>query len=93
MGHRGAVWDERLSELADYRKIHGLQCSSNSKRTKLGRWVKSKGQYKLHQGRKKSYDRLPNSEVGGFSNGNLRRLGRRLKELADYRKIQALQCS
>jgi hypothetical protein len=29
MGQPSAVWDERLSELADYREIHGLQCSSN----------------------------------------------------------------
>jgi hypothetical protein len=47
---RGAVWDDRLSELADFRKIHG-HCNvpqKYSENTKLGIWVmKQRAQYKL----------------------------------------------
>jgi hypothetical protein len=49
---RGTTWDDRLSELADYRKIHG-HCNvpqRYSENTKLGRWVSyQKTQYKLHR--------------------------------------------
>jgi hypothetical protein len=48
----GAIWDDRLSELADYRKIHG-HCNVPaiySENTKLGAWVRTqRSQYKLHQ--------------------------------------------
>jgi hypothetical protein len=41
-----AVWEERLKELADYRKIRALQCSSNLQRKHpVGWW--HKGQYKV----------------------------------------------
>jgi hypothetical protein len=48
---RACVWKERLSELADYRKIYG-DCNvptKYSETTKLGNWVaKQRTQYKLH---------------------------------------------
>jgi hypothetical protein len=50
--YHGAAWEDRLSELADYRKIHG-HCNvpqNNSENTKLGEWVKNqRKQYRLHQ--------------------------------------------
>jgi hypothetical protein len=52
-----AAWEVRLSELADYRKIHG-HCNvpySYSENTKLGYWIhKQRSQYKLHLEGKKS---------------------------------------
>jgi hypothetical protein len=39
-----ATWEDRLSELADYRKIHG-HCNvprKYSESTKLGEWVRSR---------------------------------------------------
>jgi hypothetical protein len=41
----GAAWEDRLSELADYRKIHG-HCNvhmSYRENAKLATWVKTKG--------------------------------------------------
>jgi hypothetical protein len=53
----GAAWEDRLSELADYRKIHG-HCNvphCYSENTKLGYWVAGqKINYKLHRAGKKS---------------------------------------
>jgi hypothetical protein len=47
----GAAWEDRLSELADYRKIHG-NCNvprNYSENIKLGHWVAyQRYQYKLH---------------------------------------------
>jgi hypothetical protein len=46
-----AAWDDRLSELADYRGIHGrcnvpTRCGES---TKLGKWVsRQRHQYRLH---------------------------------------------
>jgi hypothetical protein len=53
-----AAWDDRLNELADYRKIHG-HCNvpkKYSENTKLGQWViHQRYQYKLHLEGKTSY--------------------------------------
>ena len=52
------AWEERLSELADFRRIHG-HCNvpySHSENTQLGCWVKTqRRQYRLHLEGKKSF--------------------------------------
>jgi hypothetical protein len=90
-------WEDRLKELADYRKIHGhcnvpQRCSEN---TKLGEWVKhQRKQYRFHLEGKRSQMTL-------FRVQELERLEfewrgvklcsgaweDRLSELAEYRKI------
>jgi hypothetical protein len=91
----GAAWEERLSELADYRKIQG-HCNvskRDSENDKLGLWVsKQRSQYKLHLEGKTSPMtslRIQALESLGFE---WDRLGaaweERLSELTDYRKIQ-----
>jgi hypothetical protein len=61
---RGApcIWEDRLSELADYRKVHG-HCNvpqKYSENVKLGTWVaKQRSQYRLHQEGKTSQMTLP----------------------------------
>jgi hypothetical protein len=86
-----ASWEDRLSELADYHKIHGhwnvpTKCTEN---TKLGKWVgKQKQSYRLHQEGKRSQMTLPRIhalESMGFEWGTARK--DRLRELAVYRKI------
>jgi hypothetical protein len=89
-----AAWNDRLSELADYRKIHG-HCNVPyrfSENTKLGQWVsKQRQRYWLRQEGKKS-------PMTTFRIQELERLSfewrvsgtpweDRLKELAEYRKI------
>jgi hypothetical protein len=98
-GSRGAncPWEDRLSELADYRKVHGhcnvpQKCSENAK---LGTWVATqRQQYSLHRKGETSRITLPRIQA-------LERLGfewkpsiirgtaweDRLSELADYRKM------
>jgi hypothetical protein len=91
----GAAWEERLSELADYRKIQG-NCNvprNYSENTKLGLWVANqRTNYRWHVQGKTSPMTLPRIK-------ELERLGfewdihgaaweDRLSELADYRKIQ-----
>ena len=48
---QGAAWEDRLSELADYRKIHG-HCNVPvrfSENIQLGTWVShQRSNYKLH---------------------------------------------
>jgi hypothetical protein len=90
------AWEDRLSELADYRKVHG-HCDvpqKYSENAKLGSWVdKQRQQYSLHLKGKTSQITLPRIEA-------LERLGFdwvsrganctwevRLNELADYRKV------
>jgi hypothetical protein len=50
-GREGRQWKDRLSELADYRKIHG-HCNvpdTHSENLKLGIWVRTqRQQYRLH---------------------------------------------
>jgi hypothetical protein len=53
----GIAREDRLSELADYRKIHGHYNVPHvySENTKLGNWVsKQKGRYRLYRDGKKS---------------------------------------
>jgi hypothetical protein len=50
--NRGTAWDDRLSELADFRKVHG-HCNATTKNysenTKLGTWVQNQRyQHNLH---------------------------------------------
>jgi hypothetical protein len=90
----GPSWKDRLSELADYRKMHG-HCSvpvRYSENTKLGTWVMTqRSNYKLHLEGKRSpmtTFRIQKLESLGFewsSRGTL--WGDRLGELGDYRKI------
>jgi hypothetical protein len=91
---RCRCWENRLSELADYRKINGHCNVPNkySENTKLGAWVGTqRTQYKLHAEGKTSSMTLPRIQ-------ELERLGiewrvcvtaweDRLSELAEYRKI------
>jgi hypothetical protein len=93
-------WEERLSELADYRRIHG-HCNvpyNYSENCKLAKWVNAQRfKYRLHREGKTSsmttfriqaLERLGFEWVGKqrteFYNSNWED---RLSELADYRKI------
>jgi hypothetical protein len=88
------AWEDRLSELADYRKIHGhcnvpQLCSENSN---LGTWVMNqRTQYRLHlEGKTSSItpSRIQELESLGFEWGVCDTAWEdRLSELADYRKI------
>jgi hypothetical protein len=67
-----AAWEDRLSKLADCRKIHG-HCNAprkNSENSKLGTWVGSqRNKYRLHLKRKKSFmtlSRIQDLENLGF---------------------------
>jgi hypothetical protein len=87
-------WKDRLSELVDYRKIHGhcnvpQTCSENPK---LGKWVScQRQQYILHAEGKTSFmtaSRIKELESVGFEwDIYAAAWGERLSELADYRKI------
>jgi hypothetical protein len=87
-------WEARLSELADYRKLHG-HCSvpyNNSENSKLATWVINQGrQYRLHQDGEKSnmtLSRMHKLESLGFEWDKRGSAWEdRLSELADYRKI------
>jgi predicted chitinase len=91
----GAAWEDRLGELADYRKIQG-HCNVPSRykeNTKLGKWVSTQREnYKLQQKGKKSHMttfRIRKLESLGFEWDGLGAAWEdRLGELADYRKIQ-----
>ena len=89
------VWEDRLSELADYHKIHRpcnvpQRCSENSK---LGTWVSNqRTQYRLHLEGKKSHmtlSRIQELEDIGFEWGrhHVAPWEDRLSELVEYRKI------
>jgi hypothetical protein len=90
------AWEDRLSELADYREIHGhcnvpYNCSENAK---LARWVsRQRNIYRLHAEGKTSHMttfRIQELESLGFEwsrIGGTDAWGDRLSELADYRKI------
>jgi hypothetical protein len=89
------AWEERLSELADYRKIHG-HCNvpkRYSENIQLGTWVGTqRKQYKLHEEGKKSritLSRIKELENLGFEWRlvSVTTWEARLSELADYRKI------
>jgi hypothetical protein len=91
------AWEDRLSELANYRKIHGhcnvpQNCSEN---TKLGKWVGTqRNNYRLHREGKKSQMttiRIQELESLGFewkpSRVGITAWEDRLSELANYRKV------
>jgi hypothetical protein len=88
------AWEDRLSELADYRRIHG-HCNvpyNYSKNTKLAHWVTTQRRnYRLHLERKTSHMatfRIQELENLGFEWGYcITAWEDRLSELADYRKI------
>jgi hypothetical protein len=98
-GDWATAWEDRLSELADYHKIHG-HCNvprSYSENCKLGEWVTTqKSQYRLHEEGKKSHMtilRIRALESLGFEWGiSVTTWEDRLSELADYRKIHG-HCS
>jgi hypothetical protein len=88
-----ASWECRLSELADYHKIHG-HCNvsrSYSENSKLAIWVNTqRNQYKLHlEGKASSItlSRIQGLESMGFKWGCVASWECRLNELADYHKI------
>jgi hypothetical protein len=91
---RGTAWEDRLSELADFRKVH-RHCNvpqKYSENVKLGKWVGyQRYQYSLHQKGKTSPLTLPRIQVleslgfkWGSRNANW---DDRLSELADFRKV------
>jgi hypothetical protein len=90
----GPSWQDRLSELADYRKIHG-HCNVPriySENNKLGHWVgHQRKHYKLHLEKKTSPMtpfRIRELESLGFEWDCYDTAWKdRLSELADYRKI------
>jgi hypothetical protein len=93
--NQSATWEVRLSELADYRKIHG-HCNvprNYSENTKLGQWVAHQRArlYNLHVKGKRSPMttlRIQELESLGFEWGTcITPWEDRLSELADYRKI------
>jgi hypothetical protein len=91
---KGTAWEDRLSELANYRKVHGhcnvpQKCSENAK---LGTWVAmQRSQYRLHLKGKTSQitiSRLLALKGLGFEWGSrATAFEDRLSELADYRKV------
>jgi hypothetical protein len=88
------AWENRLSELADYRKFHGhCNVPESYGDTKLATWVESQGhQYSLHlEGKASSMtlSRLKGLESVGFERDSHHAFWEgRLSELADYHKIQ-----
>jgi hypothetical protein len=90
----GSSWGQRLSELADYRKVHG-HCNvprKYSENTQLGTWVGTQRyQYKLHREGKTSlmtHSRIQELESLGFDWDCLGATWEnRLSQLVDYRKI------
>jgi uncharacterized protein YerC len=90
----GPAWEDRLSELADYRKIHG-HCNvpyKYSENTKLAFWVsKQRRKYGWHlKGKPSSMNafRIQELESLGFEwDCSGAAWEGRLNELADYRKV------
>jgi hypothetical protein len=85
------TWQDRLSELADYRKIHG-HCNVPQKYPQLGSWVETqRGQYRMHlegKASKMTTFRIKALESLGFEwHVTWATWEDRLSELADYRKI------
>jgi hypothetical protein len=93
-GSRGTAWEDRLSELAEYRKVHG-HCNVScrySENIKLGTWVETqRSQYSLHLKGKTSHMTLP--RIQALENLGLQWVSRgtawedRLSELVEYRKV------
>jgi hypothetical protein len=92
--YSSATWEDRLSELADYRKING-HCNVPriySANAKLGTWVAAqRTQYRLHLKGKESsmtLSQIQELESLGFERGWCNTAwGDRFRELADYSKI------
>jgi hypothetical protein len=98
---RVSAWEDRLIELADYRKIHG-HCNvpkNYSENRKLATWVSNqRTKYRLYQEGKRSpmtLSRIQALESLGFEwDSRGATWEDRLIELADYRKNpRALRCS
>jgi hypothetical protein len=93
-GSRDATWEVRLSELAEYRKVHG-HCNvprKYSENSKLGMWVTNqRSQYSLHLKGNTSQITLPRIQalesLGFVWNPLSGPWEDRLSELADYRKV------
>jgi hypothetical protein len=91
----GTAWEDRLSELADYCKIHG-HCNvpqRYSENTKLAKWVTAqRSNYRLHRDGKTSpmtTFRIQELECLGFEwDSHGAAWEDRLSELADYRIFQ-----
>jgi hypothetical protein len=90
----GAAWEDRLRELANYRKIHG-HCNipeNYSGNVQLGKWAaKQRSQYRLYVKGKPSHMstfRIQKLETLGFE-WQIRDAAweERLSELAEYRKV------
>jgi hypothetical protein len=86
----GSAWEDRLSELADYCKLH-RHCNVPRNSTKLGSWVRTqRNQYKLHQEGKTSSItpfRIQELESLGFEWDSFGTAWeRRISELVGYRK-------
>jgi hypothetical protein len=79
LGRFGAAWEDRLSELADYRKIQG-HCNvpwGYSENTGLATWVYNRGRNTgCTEGKLIAYDKLPYPGIGsmGFRMGQVQRL-------------------
>jgi hypothetical protein len=93
-GSHIAAWEDRLSELSNYRKIHG-HCNVSrkcSEKSKLATWVATqRTSYRLHLDGKASHMtdfRIQELESLGFEWGShIAAWEDRLSELSDYRKI------
>jgi hypothetical protein len=90
-GSHSASWEDRLSELADYRKIHG-HCNVPNNNYSLGKWVATqRTHYRLHlEGKKSSMTNLRIQELESLGFDWVSHCAAwefRLSELADYRKI------
>jgi hypothetical protein len=95
-GNHTASWEDRLSELADYCKVHG-HCNvpyNDSENAKLGNWVmKQRSDYRLHSGNKSYMTAFRTQELEslGFEWEVSTHLGKawenHLSELADYCKV------
>jgi hypothetical protein len=92
--YRSAAWDESLSELAEYRKVHG-HCNvpqrKKNDRIKLASWIGTqRGQYKLHLEGKASnmtLSRIQSLEGLGFEwDTNGAAWNFRFSEFADYHR-------
>jgi hypothetical protein len=88
---RYTIWEDRLSELADYRKIQG-HCNVPRNNKENASWLigsQPKGALQVARRKEIVYDfpRIQELESLGFEWNGRRRLEDRLSELADYRKI------
>jgi hypothetical protein len=90
----GAAWGDRLSDLADYRRIHGHfnVPRNNIENTKLANWVThQRREYRLHvkeMSPRMTKFRIQKFESLGFEWDSLgAAFEDHLSELADYRKI------